>query len=184
MPSPAQKVADPRGGVRSNVFLSAALQTASGSFPVRVRNLSVRGALLDGVDLPGEGTAVRLRRGHLEVGGEVAWRSDRHRGLYFDDDIDVAGWVKGAFRLGQERIDRVVQTFRHSPEAVSDLACSGEMTLQSLSAELGEVCESLAARADLQRGAADDLLRLDAVAQRIREWAGERSAEGRSAASP
>ena len=56
---------DPRTNFRSNVFLVAALKTLEGTVPVRVRNLSATGALLEGDGLPGDAVGVLLERGQL-----------------------------------------------------------------------------------------------------------------------
>jgi len=68
---------------RSNVFLSAALVTSSSSVPVRIRNLSSRGALLDGAALPVAGVQVQLVRGMLRANGHVAWQDGSLAGINF-----------------------------------------------------------------------------------------------------
>ena len=83
-------MAESRGGHRSNVFLAATLVVAGTSVPVRVRNISARGALIDGGKLPPEGTAIELRRGSLAATGAIAWHVSGQCGVRFDADIDVA----------------------------------------------------------------------------------------------
>src|ERR1051325_1703403 len=82
--------ADPRSNVRANVFLAATLIAAGNSRPVRIRNISSQGALLDGPALPPEGSIVHLRRGSLSVDGEVAWQVEDQCGLRFGTDVMVS----------------------------------------------------------------------------------------------
>lgn len=78
-----------RAGHRSNVFLAATLVIAGGSLAVRVRNISARGALLDGPQLPPVGAAVDLTRGSLVAHGTIVWQTGDHCGVEFDSDIHV-----------------------------------------------------------------------------------------------
>ena len=78
-------MAESRTDRRSNVFLTATLVMASGSVAVRVRNISARGALIDGAALPPEGTAIELRRGSLAAAGDI-------------DDVDLRGVIAFPFR--------------------------------------------------------------------------------------
>src|SRR6476620_1965128 len=136
---------DPRGGSRSNVLLQARLDTNTTSFVVRVRNLSINGALLEGEGLPIEGTFVRLRRGRLNVRGEVAWQQAERRGLRFSTDIDVTSWVKPVLATGQQRIDSILTALRENPNDDCRWAKgepSQHVTLEVLSSDLDEICES------------------------------------------
>ena len=67
-----QAEANLRSQGRANVFLSAAIVVGASSVPVRVRNLSTRGAFVDGNSLPSAGASFRLVRGQLSADGEVA----------------------------------------------------------------------------------------------------------------
>ena len=69
-PDPAHQ----RAEVRNNMFVVAVLYGAGGSVPVRVRNMSRGGALVESADTPGEGQHVRLSRGSLSVRGHIAWQ--------------------------------------------------------------------------------------------------------------
>jgi hypothetical protein len=68
-----QADANNRSELRSNLFLSAELVVGPAALPVRVRNLSPHGALVDGGSLPPAGASVRLVRGDLSAEGEIAW---------------------------------------------------------------------------------------------------------------
>lgn len=68
---------------RSNVLLSATLDASGTVHPVKLRNLSTEGALVEGEKLPIEGSQVLFRRNDLEVESRIAWVSGRHAGVAF-----------------------------------------------------------------------------------------------------
>lgn len=68
---------------RSNVLMSASLELSGMSLPVKLRNLSSDGALVEGDKLPVEGSSVQFRKGELSVAGRVAWAKTRHAGISF-----------------------------------------------------------------------------------------------------
>ena len=108
-PDPAHQ----RAEVRNNMFVVAVLYGAGGSVPVRVRNMSRGGALVESADTPGEGQHVRLSRGSLSVRGHIAWQRDNRAGIRFDTAIDVSDWLPlGARPTGQQRVDEIVQDRR------------------------------------------------------------------------
>ena len=163
---------DPREHVRSNVFLSAVLAQGAQSKPVRVRNISAMGALLDGTALPGAGTAVRLRRGNLCITGQVAWLDKSLCGVRFDQPIDVEPWVRRVEHLGQRRVDHVVAAWRTGGAIPSETepAISNIGRLDEISAELTRLSIEFADFPGLTVELAERLLKLDAVAQRLRNW--------------
>ena len=69
---------------RSNVLMSASLELSGTSLPVKLRNLSADGALVEGEKLPVEGASILFRKGDLSVWGRVAWAKTRHAGISFD----------------------------------------------------------------------------------------------------
>jgi len=69
---------------RSNVLMSASLELSGTSLPVKLRNLSADGALVEADTLPVEGAAILFRKGDLSVRGRVAWAKTRHAGISFD----------------------------------------------------------------------------------------------------
>jgi len=154
---------------RSNVFLTATLVMAGASVPVRVRNISVRGALIDGAGLPAQGATVALRRGSLIAHGEIAWQTGGGCGLRFDADIDVASWTRRVEHAGQQSVDEMVALIRRpaAADAVSRAPAPREDSIASISADLVQACERIAARPELVEVLAEELLRLDAIAQRL-----------------
>ncbi len=69
---------------RSYVLMTASLELSGMSLPVKLRNLSADGALVEGDKLPIEGSALLFRKGELSVTGRVAWAKTRHAGISFD----------------------------------------------------------------------------------------------------
>lgn len=78
-----------RKSKRANVLLMASLELSGTSTPVRMRNLSSNGALVEGEDLPVEGSELLFRKGDLAIKGRVVWTSDRHAGIVFARPLDL-----------------------------------------------------------------------------------------------
>lgn len=68
---------------RANVLMAATLEVSGMALPVKLRNLSVDGALVEGDKLPIEGAAILFRRGDIAVPGKVAWVKARKAGVSF-----------------------------------------------------------------------------------------------------
>ena len=68
---------------RSNVFLAALIEVGGKEIPVKLRNLSEDGALVEGEKLPIEGTEVVFRRNELEIRSRIAWVHANHAGVAF-----------------------------------------------------------------------------------------------------
>ena len=69
---------------RSNVFLAASIEVSGSTLPVKLRNLSSQGALIEGDGLPVEGTEILFRRKNLSVKGRVAWVANDQAGVAFN----------------------------------------------------------------------------------------------------
>ena len=72
---------------RSSVLLTAALETRGGTIPVKLRNLSSEGALVEGKDLPIEGSEVLFRRNELVENGHIVWVTGSHAGVAFRERL-------------------------------------------------------------------------------------------------
>ena len=168
----AGDAADPRAAARSNVFLTATLAIGRTSLPVRVRNISAGGALLDGPDLPGAGSIVRLRRGSLSTDGKIAWQERDQCGVRFSRNIRAEEWVRRVGHSGQLRVDNIVNLLQgpQQPNIIPLVLAHFDDSLKAISIDLTEACEQLANLPDLLAAHADDLLRLDAIAQRLRHF--------------
>ena len=73
---------------RSNVLMSASLELSGTSLPVKLRNLSAEGALVEGDKLPVEGASILFRKGDLSMVGTVAWVKGRQAGVSFAQKLD------------------------------------------------------------------------------------------------
>ncbi|QIK77705.1 PilZ domain-containing protein [Sphingomonas piscis] len=65
------------------MLLAATIELGATSIPVKLRNLSEQGALIEGPRLPLEGSDVLFRRNELEVAGRIAWVSGKQAGIAF-----------------------------------------------------------------------------------------------------
>lgn len=79
--------AEQRAEPRHRVLLSAKLVTTTSEHPVKIRNLSATGAMLEGEKLPAAGTDIIIRRGALEFFAAVAWAEDGRCGVQFDQPL-------------------------------------------------------------------------------------------------
>ena len=107
---------------RTNLLLSATIETLDITAPVRIRNLSETGALLEGSALPRVGTHLVLKRLELEMGGRVIWCEGSRCGVAFEGIISVAGWragtwVKPVGNQDQNRVDAILASVRAGPAA-------------------------------------------------------------------
>lgn len=169
---------------RKSMFVMATIYAAAGSAPVKVRDMSSRGALIEGAVIPAAGTEVRLCRGSLSIASEVVWSREGRGGLVFDSNVSVADWLPSKRALAaQQRVDVIVQQTKVSrivdaaPAAVSPTFPPSEFTALELT-RLRQAIESLA------NDLADDpaaverhgpkLETLDLAAQTLRKLAAER----------
>ncbi len=60
------------------------------STPVRVRNISATGAMIEGDRIPPAGTDILLRRGALELFATIVWNRDKQAGLEFEAPLTEA----------------------------------------------------------------------------------------------
>ena len=72
---------------RSPVLLAATLEVAGRAVPVKLRNLSEEGALVEGDRLPLEGSTTFFERGELRLKSRVVWVQDRYAGVAFDQTL-------------------------------------------------------------------------------------------------
>jgi hypothetical protein len=166
---------DHRSQNRSNVFLSASLIVGAVPLPVRVRNMSQHGALLDGGSLPPAGARVRLIRGELSVDGEIAWQHDCQAGISFSGEIDVGAWVKKVGHTGQQHVDDAIAALRRNQALPAN---SGPQTpsLARIGEELHAICERLASSPVITVEFGEELVKLDTLAQTLQQLSGRAAA--------
>jgi hypothetical protein len=78
---------DNRKHHRSNVLLTAMLETENDSIAVKLRNLSHDGALVEAEVLPAETVEVLFRRQGLSVRSRVAWAHANFAGISFETPL-------------------------------------------------------------------------------------------------
>lgn len=74
---------------RSPMLLSAKLGRGGNEVSVVLRNLSSEGALVEGTELPVEGTTTTFKRNELSVEGRVVWVAGRYAGIAFDRQLEA-----------------------------------------------------------------------------------------------
>lgn len=167
------------------MFVMATIYTDSGSAPVRVRNLSPTGALIEGPVLPPPGSQVRLSRGSLSIMGDIVWHKDGRAGLRFKSTVSVADWLPhGRSVNAQQRIDEIIQHARTSSKGVDPRTPISWLTPQStklnaidlrrLKMAIQSLSEDLAADLVAVERHGSKLQVLDVVAQALGKLASER----------
>jgi hypothetical protein len=104
-----QRTADVRTAPRSSIYLAATLYCDGSAAPVKIRNISASGALLEGSSVPSDGSLVQLVRGGLIVHGLIAWSAEGRCGLKFSGSVDVQRWRAAPANSEQQRVDEVVR---------------------------------------------------------------------------
>lgn len=90
------------------MLMSASLELSGTSLPVKLRNLSAEGALVEGDGLPIEGASILFRKGDLSMAGTVAWVKGRQAGINFAQNLNPEQLLR---HVPAPR-PRVTQTFR------------------------------------------------------------------------
>ena len=173
MDQPAES--ESRLSARTNLFVMAAIFAGLGSEPVKVRNLSSNGALVEGASLPQPGTHVRLCRADLNVEGEIVWCRDGRAGLRFNSAVAVADWLpQGSAKADQQRVDRLVHQIKTSGVASSPSSAAPSeglgkdfsvAELNDLRVAIQSLAEDLAADTAIVERHWSKLQTLDIVAQ-------------------
>lgn len=171
--------ADPRENPRTNLFLGAVIRQAGLSLPVKIRNMSVAGALAEGAALPGEGAEVQLVRGSLSVPAVVAWSSDGRCGLRFSSLACVADWLAPPVNPAQRRVDEAVRVLKLGAVPMPQRgAAPAEAPIGSELVRFGEdlrramrlvkdLCHELSSDGDLVIRHAEKLQNMDIVQQTV-----------------
>jgi hypothetical protein len=112
---------------RKNVMLAAMITAGAVSAPVRIRNLSEIGAMIDGPALPEAGSSLTLSRLALSIDATVVWNRGGRCGLNLGCPIVVDDWIAGASKApaghgaGQFRVDQVQRAIRSGAGLPADL---------------------------------------------------------------
>ncbi len=73
---------------RSHVLMAASIEAGGATVPVKLRNLSSDGALVEGSTLPAVDSPVVFRKKELTLAGRVAWVTGCRAGIAFDAKLD------------------------------------------------------------------------------------------------
>lgn len=169
---------------RTNLFAMATIYADGASTPVRVRNLSPTGAMVEGAVLPKPGRRVRLCRGSLEVSAEIVWCNDGAAGLRFESAVTVADWLpRGRAIAPQQRIDEVFHHARvgvgvrgESPLVPNNCSSNtlGAVDLMRMKQAIESLAVQLADDADVVERYASKLQLLDMAAEALGKIASQR----------
>lgn len=105
---PLETGAGGRDQARSSLFIAAVMRSGSEQVPVKVRNMSLNGALIETPLAPSVGTEVQLIRGALVAIGTVMWSFENRCGLRFASDISIKQWLEAPSKAEQQRVDEIV----------------------------------------------------------------------------
>src|SRR3569623_1927072 len=111
-PAVTDSASDARSAARSNMFLAAVLKGSAFSVPVRIRNMSSTGALVEGAAMPDGGSSVRLIRGSLMIPADVVWSAAGRCGLRFGGAGSVREWLAPPSNREQNRVDNTVRVMK------------------------------------------------------------------------
>jgi hypothetical protein len=113
--------AEHRAARRTNLMLAAEIEIDGRYVPVRIRNLSETGALIEGSALPGKGAALLLHRASFHIGATIAWSGGGRAGIHFDEPISLPQWTGKALPpesssyRDQRRVDAFQAEARAAP---------------------------------------------------------------------
>lgn len=180
MPISAEfRATDVRAAVRASIYRAATLFCDGSSSPVKLRNISTTGALVESDLVPPVGTPVQLARGALMVRGHIAWAAKDRCGLKFVASVDVEEWQAPPRNIQQQRVDEVVRLVKAGAVPLPTLARLGEPNeapdrawrispdLQRVSDLLGNLAELLANDRDLLKRHGPALQNLDIAMQML-----------------
>lgn len=76
-----------RRSKRSNVLMSASVESGGPAVAVKLRNLSSEGALVEAKGLPDVGAVVLFRKNELALPGRIVWIEGAKAGIAFDSKL-------------------------------------------------------------------------------------------------
>jgi hypothetical protein len=184
---------------RKNVMLAASISAGAVSAPVRIRNLSETGAMIDGAALPDPGSTLMLKRLELSIAARVVWTREGRCGLSLGSAIVVEDWIAGASSApalaAQFRVDQLQAAIRSGAalpaetRAAAPEPANAEPVERSIAAELARVRRTLDAVTEELTDDVDVLMRheramqnFDIAVQVIAELATVMAADDRHAA--
>jgi hypothetical protein len=186
---------------RKNLLLTATIRSQGVTAPVRIRNLSEKGAMVDGQALPEPGASIILQRLEVEMRGVVAWRAEGRCGIRFEGAASVDEWVAGRrapetiFGQGQSRVDQIQAAIRGGrdiadedvpavsrPELITDVEARVAEELDHVQRMLDDVAGDLIGDMALLQRHGDALQRFDNACQILNQLSAILKAKDRAAA--
>ena len=101
-----------RSGPRAQLFLSATIQFDRVTAAVRLRDLSVSGARIEGSALPQIGKTAHISRGSLQTIGTIVWRAGKAGGVRFDEPLELDEWLPAQAARDQQIVDDMIEDVR------------------------------------------------------------------------
>lgn len=158
------------------MFVLASMAAASVSGPIKIRNMSPSGALIEGVALPHVGEHLSLGRGELSAAGTIVWREGGRAGLRFDHFVEVGAWLPAGSR--QQQVDQTFHELKNglaptAPQPPAPVGTSpvGKADLLEAASALDALADALAEDARVIAGHSTKLQALDVAAQLLRRCA-------------
>lgn len=162
---------------RTSLFIMAQLHCGGASRPVKLRNISPTGALIEGEGIPAVGSHAELRRGAQSATGTVVWRDPGlagKAGIHFDRPTDVELWLPTAAM--QRSVDFAVEGMRAAEPVAAGRAPLHASTIstedmESVALMLDDLADALSHDAGVLFNYAMKLQALDIGAQMLRKLA-------------
>lgn len=164
---------------RKNLMLAATIEADTVTAPVKIRNMSETGAMIDGAALPEPGSQVILHRLDLSIAARVMWNEGGRCGLKLAGTVKVDEWIAGAKQpekhgsLGQLRVDKIQSAIRSGSALPAEPATPPSHFAVStpvdgrIAQELAEVKLALDAIGDELTDDADILTRHEKALQKL-----------------
>lgn len=120
----AALTAEQRTHGRAVTLLTAEIKVGDEKWPARIRNISLAGALVEGIPSGDVGTQVVLSRGSAHAAGEVLWRDTDALAIRFHEPIDLAEWLESRTSSGNSMDHDLgnIQS-RHEDVSAEIIAC-------------------------------------------------------------
>ena len=97
---------------RTNMFIAAVMMVEGSSSPIKVRNMSRHGALIDTPVTLCAGDRMVVSRGSLAACGTVVWSAGGRCGVHFTSAIAVGNWMAAPRNPGQATVDDLMLRVR------------------------------------------------------------------------
>jgi hypothetical protein len=125
-----------RQGPRFRVLLNAELVSTTEEQPVKVRDISCTGAMIEGQRPIAKAKDIILRRGRIEIFAQIAWTSGNQAGVEFDEallEAEMMAFVQEPAR----RASFVPAPFRQDVAVGSDTSMAGWSAADALRHPIG-----------------------------------------------